>query len=130
MTQVPFPSLFLPDPADDTPYRAIGHVSVAARPSGAEDTAAEDIAAPPRWRFVDAAGLQAEVAILTANLVRVRLVPAGREPAHSSIVARPGVAPYPGPRRQCDDGLTLDTGAVTVGDSHGALPRYLPLGGR
>lgn len=114
MTQVPFPSLFLPDPADDTPYRAIGHVSVAARPSGAEDTAAEDIAAPPRWRFVDAAGLQAEVAILAADLVRVRLVPAGREPAHSWIVARTEWPPIPVRVGDRTDGLTLDTGAVTV----------------
>jgi alpha-glucosidase len=41
-----------------------------------------------RWRFVAADGAWAEVALLGADLARVRLVPAGAEPQRSWAVAR------------------------------------------
>ena len=46
---------------------------------------------PQEWRFVAGDGAQARVALLADDLARVRLVPAGKEPARSWAVARDDV---------------------------------------
>ncbi|GAC1449737.1 MAG: glycoside hydrolase family 31 protein [Ktedonobacterales bacterium] len=103
MAQPPF------TPADDQPaqpasYRALGDVQPEVVAEGTRTS----------WRFSAADGTRAEVAVLAADLVRVRLLPPGHEPARSWYVARTDWPAIPVRATQRPDGLTLDTGAVRV----------------
>jgi alpha-glucosidase len=91
-------------PADGSSgYRALGDAQ--AEPGG-------ELA--HSWRFVTADGTRADVAVLAADLVRVRMLPAGCEPAHSWFVARNDWPTVPVEVAERPDGIALATGALTV----------------
>jgi alpha-glucosidase len=93
--------------AGEAAYRPLGTATP-------EERDASGATSANTWRFAAADGARAEVAVLAADLVRVRLLPPGHEPAHSWLVDR---ADWPAVRVEADergDGLTLATGALTV----------------
>jgi alpha-glucosidase len=85
-------------------YRALGDMTLAGADGPANNT----------WRYAAADGTCAEVAVLAADLVRVRLLPPGQEPAHSWFVARTEWPAAPVAVAEQPDGLTLTTEALTV----------------
>jgi alpha-glucosidase len=81
------------------------------RPVG---TMVPEAAAGPVWTFRAADGTHAEVAVLAADLARVRLLPPGVRPAHSWSVARHDWPELPVERDERPNGLGLTTGAMTI----------------
>ena len=87
----------------DTPaaYRALGPLR-------------REAAADNSWRFAGEDGTRAEVSMLADDLVRVRLLPPGREPVHSWFVARDEWPAAPVEVTASDDGVRLTTAACEV----------------
>ena len=91
-------------------YQPLGAVSLEAGAAPAPESGGAAV-----WRFVDGEGARVEVALLAEDLARVRLLPAGCEPARSWALARDE---WPATKVRSDAGesgmLRLTTDAMRV----------------